>query len=180
MPEGHPIQHWLEGNVVLSPGGQVLNILRSGHPGPVEKAVVLSVSKDAKTISLHQEHALIDMPGAADKKFTIRYDDVSGKYWALVNPILPQDRNDAKPGSIRNTLALICSADLRQWETRAILQHHPDVKQHAFQYPDWVFEGDDIVAAVRTAYDDDQGGAHNYHDANYLTFHRIRDFRSLQ
>ena len=29
----------------------------------------------------------------------------------------------------------------------------------------------------RTAYDDGLGGAHNAHDANYLTFHRIADFR---
>jgi len=46
---------------------------------------------------------------------------------------------------------------------------------HAWQYVDWVFDGDDLVAASRTAY----GDSHNFHDANYLTFHRVRHFRTL-
>jgi hypothetical protein len=54
---------------------------------------------------------------------------------------------------------------------------HPDSEKHAFQYVDWLFEGDDIIAVSRTAYDDGQGGAHRAHDANYLTFHRIANFR---
>ena len=62
---------------------------------------------------------------------------------------------------------------------RSIVAYHPDAKKHGFQYLDWQFEGDDIVAVSRTAYDDGLGGAHNYHDANYLTFHRLSDFRRL-
>ena len=42
------------------------------------------------------------------------------------------------------------------------------------------FEGEDIIAVSRTAHDDGLGGAHDMHDANYLTFHRVRDFRKLQ
>jgi hypothetical protein len=42
---------------------------------------------------------------------------------------------------------------------------------------DWQFDGRHIIFLSRTAFDDDFGGAHNYHDANYLTFHRIRNFR---
>jgi hypothetical protein len=68
---------------------------------------------------------------------------------------------------------------LRQWEVRSIVAYHPDVKKHGFQYPDWQFDGDDIVAVSRTAYDDGLGGAHNYHDANLLTFHRLAGFRKL-
>jgi hypothetical protein len=44
---------------------------------------------------------------------------------------------------------------------------------------DWLFEGDDLIAACRTAYDDEEGGAHNFHDANFLTFHRFKNFRRL-
>ena len=55
--------------------------------------------------------------------------------------------------------------------------YHPDVRGTAFQYVDFLFEGRDIIALSRTAYDDGLGGAHNCHDANYLTFHRLRDFR---
>jgi hypothetical protein len=62
---------------------------------------------------------------------------------------------------------------------RCVLLHHPDSKTHAFQYPDYVIEGDDLLVASRTAYDDDVGGAHTAHDANYLTFHRFPRFRQL-
>ena len=84
-----------------------------------------------------------------------------------------------KPAAIRNTLALVYSPDLRHWHVRSIILHHPDIYHHAFQYVDWHFDGNDLVAAIRTAYNDGMGGAHTYHDANYLTFYRIRNFRSL-
>jgi len=84
-----------------------------------------------------------------------------------------------KAGSARNTLALTCSSDLRSWDVRCVLLYHSDPARHGFQYPDWLFDGDDIVAALRTAYDDGLGGARNAHDANFLTFHRVRAFRTL-
>src|SRR5262249_29292028 len=57
---------------------------------------------------------------------------------------------------------------------------HPDHAHHGFHYVDWVFDGDDIVFVSRTAFDDANGGAHTYHDANYLTFHRIERFRDAK
>jgi hypothetical protein len=92
--------------------------------------------------------------------------------------VLDRYRAD-NPGSIRNTLALTSSPDLLNWEVRAILLRHPDVAKHGFQYVDWLFDGEDIIAACRTAFDDGQGGAHNAHDANFLTFHRFENFRRL-
>ena len=80
---------------------------------------------------------------------------------------------------MRNTPLVISDPFLIHWEMRCILLHHPDVGHHGFQYPDWVFDGDDLLAAIRTAYDDGLGGAHNAHDANCLTFHRFARFRDL-
>ncbi|MNF07207.1 hypothetical protein D3C80_2073400 [compost metagenome] len=54
---------------------------------------------------------------------------------------------------------------------------HEDPLRHAFQYIDWLFDGNDIVFVSRTAFDDAEGGAKAAHDANYLTFHRIEKFR---
>jgi hypothetical protein len=88
--------------------------------------------------------------------------------------------NGQKPIAIRNTLALIRSADVRNWEIRSILLDHPDVHYHGFQYADWLFDGDDIIAVVRTAYDDTETGADSAHNANYLTFHRFENFRNTQ
>ena len=168
---------WLEGNAAVAPDGDIVNILRVACPTG-GKAAIVRVSKDGKTVRFDPEHDIIDFPGGA-KKFTIRYDEKSKAYWTLSNPVMPKHASQAKAASIRNTLALMCSKDLRTWEIRCVLLYHPDVRHHGFQYPDWLFEGDDIVAAIRTAYDDALGGAHNAHDANFLTFHRFANFRDL-
>ena len=168
---------WLEGNAVVNPEGDIVNILRVACPAG-GKAAIVRASKDGKTVSFDPERDIIDFPGGA-KKFTIRYDEESKAYWTLSNPVLPKHAAETKAASIRNTLALMCSNDLRTWQIRCVLIYHPDVRHHGFQYPDWLFEGDDIIAAIRTAYDDGLGGAHNAHDANFLTFHRFTDFRQL-
>ena len=173
---GGTFQAWLEGNAVVTPEGQVVDILRMHYGGQGGKAAVIHIGPDGTTASFDPETGFIDLPGGA-KKFTIRYDPQSRAYWSLTNPVM--QHTDRNAGGVRNTLALLHSEDLRNWQVRCILLHHPDVVRHAFQYPDWVFEGDDIIAAVRTAYDDGLGRAHRAHDANYLTFHRFGDFRNL-
>ena len=65
-------------------------------------------------------------------------------------------------------------------QIKGIVLHHDDVVKHGFQYMDFQFDGNDIIAVSRTAYDDANGGANNQHNANYLTFHRIHDFRHFK
>jgi hypothetical protein len=167
---------WLEGNAVVTLSGSIVDILRVN--GPLGRlAAAVRISKDGREARFDPKTDLIDFPGGA-KKFTIRYDTQTEKYWSLTNYVLPADRN-LSPGSIRNTLALVASPDLRNWEVRCLLLHHSDTRHHAFQYVDWQFEGADLIAASRTAFDDGMGGAHNAHDANFLTFHRVKDFRTL-
>lgn len=117
------------------------------------------------------------MPGGS-KKFTIRYDKNTGRYWSLVNNI-PAGYENAYPATVRNYLAVISSGDLLTWKMHRIVLEHPDRLLHGFQYVDWLFEGDDIVFLSRTAFDDEEGGAVRYHDANFLTFHRIENYKSL-
>lgn len=165
---------WLEGNAVLTPDGQVVDVLRVDCPQGGMAAIV-QISPDGRSASFDPRSGLIDFPGGA-KKFTIRYDAKSKRYWSLASFVPPKYRK-ARAGGVRNTLALTSSNDLRHWKVNCILLYHPDVRRHGFQYPDWQFDGEDIVAAIRTAYDDGLGGAHNAHDANYLTFHRFEGFR---
>jgi hypothetical protein len=99
-------------------------------------------------------------------------------YWTLSNPVLPRHVG-SNPSRVRNAVGLMCSRDLRRWTIRCILLYHPDTTKHGFQYLDWLFDGDDIIAASRTAYGEGRQGAHNQHDANYLTFHRWPQFRAL-
>jgi hypothetical protein len=140
---------------------------------------VVRISADGKTATFDPATDFIPFPGGG-KKFAIRFDPVSKKYWALASHV-PKEFEGPNAASRRNTLALISSADLRTWEVNRIVLQHPDVKAHGFQYPDWHFDGDDLIAAVRTAFDEPDGGqAHNAHDANYLTFHRIAAFRTAK
>ena len=115
---------------------------------------------------------------AGPRSFTIRFDPQTRRYWTLADIVLDRYRSH-DPGGVRNTLALTTSSDLLEWEVRCILLHHPDVSKHGFQYVDWLFDGEDIIAVCRTAFDDGQGGAHSYHDANFLTFHRFANFQRL-
>lgn len=161
---------WLEGNAVATPDGRILDILRVHTPTSQQRAAVIEISADGTRASFDPETGFIDFPGG-HTKFAIRHDPVSRLYWSLSND------TTTYPGSVRNTLALISSADLKQWTIRSIVLRHPEPRFHAFQYVDWLFEGDSLIVLSRTAYDDDHGGAHTFHDANYLTFHRVPRFR---
>jgi hypothetical protein len=167
---------WLEGNAVVTPEGRIVDVLRVAAGKRGEKAAIVTVSADGKTGSFDPATGLVPFPGGA-KKFTIRWDTQTRLYWSLVNTVSAAFRA-FDPGGVRNTLSLVSSPDLRTWTTKSILLQHPDQAKHGFQYVDWLFEGKDIIFISRTAWDDKAGGAHNYHDANYLTFHRVPDFRT--
>ncbi len=165
---------WLEGNAVVTPDGELVNILRCGFSDDTRGiAAMVSISEDGNEAVFDSENGFIRLPGGTGKKFTIRYDKKSQKYWSLVNWVQPKDTETRE----RNTVALVSSPDLKTWTIERVVLHHPDPHNHAFQYLDWQFKGDDIIAVSRTAYDDGLGGAPNYHDANYITFHRIKNFR---
>ncbi len=162
---------WLEGNIVVTPDGKLVNILRVENKEQ-ELAAVVRVSDDGKEVSFNPEKDFIHFYGGTNK-FTIRYDPVTKRYWSLVD-------KQKDPEAYRNVLTLVSSSDLRDWRVESVILWHPDGEKHAFQYVDWLFEGNDIIAVSRTAYDDGLGGAHRAHDANYMTFHRIADFRQLR
>ncbi len=169
---------WLEGNAVVDPEGNLVNILRVDVPaGMIEQAAVVRISQDGSTAIFNPATGFMPFPGGS-KKFTIRYDDYSKRYWMLTNIVSPEYK-DRHPAGIRNKQALCSSGDLKEWTVHEIVLEHPDVEKHGFQYVDWLFDGDDIVFLSRTAYDDEEGGANNNHDANFLTFHRIENFREF-
>ena len=126
------------------------------------------------------------MPGGG-KKFTVRYDTVSGKYWTLANPCYDEDRVRTHTGwyntriypiFLRSRLVLCSSADLRNWTVVKEVISSNNCFFHGFQYTDWEFDGNDIIAVSRTAFPESRGLPIRQHDANMLTFHRITDFRS--
>ncbi len=167
---------WLEGNAVVTRQGQVVDVLRVDYP-PGGKAAIVDIFGDTNRAKFDPATGFIDFPGGA-KKFTIRYDGKTNRYWSLTNYVPPKHAGQ-HAARTRNTVALISSPDLRKWEIRSIVLYHPDPGKHAFQYLDWLFENDDMIVVSRTAFDDAEGGAHNAHDANFMIFHRLRNFRKL-
>jgi hypothetical protein len=165
--------------VVVTPQGEIVNILRNDNRPEGGKACIIRVSKYGDQVSFDPETGFIDFPGGC-KKFNIRYDAVSGRYWALSNYI-PEEYKGGNPERTRNTLALVSSRDLRNWEVNKIVLQHPDVTYVGFQYADWRTDGNDMVALIRTAYPEPDGtNANNCHDSNYIIFYRIKDFRYYQ
>jgi len=166
---------WLEGNVVVGPDGQMWDVLRFNSFPVLNKAAIVRVSADGQRLDFDPATGFIDLAGGASK-FSIRRDPETGIYWTLSNDM--QDR----PFPIRrNRLSLFSSPDLRNWTKRAtLLEYYEPTCEEAtrttgFQYVDWQFDGDDIIYLVRTGYD----GAHSFHDANRITFGRVKSFRAL-
>jgi hypothetical protein len=162
-----------EGNIVADRDGRIYNIMRVHEPDRGGIAGMLAVGDGGKTLTFDREKGYFPFPGGC-KKFTIRYDAKSDRWWSLTNWAQEESLERAVNSErTRNTLALTSAKTLDTWQVRSVILYHPDVRKVGFQYADWHFEGDDIVAVSRTAY----GNASNCHDTNYLTFHRIKNFR---
>lgn len=166
---------WLEGNVVETPDSEIWNILRFHSEPLVDKAAIVRVSQDGKRISFDPKD-FIDFPGGMTK-FSIRRDPETKLYLTISN-----NNTDPKYPSQRNILSFHKSSDLIHWkhvktliEDDLGLPYEESIRQTGFQYVDWQFDGYDIIYVVRVAYD----GAHNFHDANRITFHRINEFRNI-
>ena len=174
---GEPVgPGWLEGNVVPTPGGELVNILRVHSAPAADKAAVVRVADGGASISFDPATGFIDLPGGMTK-FTIRRDPATGVYLTLSN-----NNTDPRYPGQRNVLSLHQSDDLTSWrhvltllEDDQGLAWEESVRLTGFQYVDWQLHGDDIIYVVRMAY----GGAHNFHDANRITFHRLESFRGL-
>jgi hypothetical protein len=192
-------EEWLEGNVVVTPTGDLVDILRiESHPAEgaaatlpgtaakiprFEVAAMLKVSDDGRKVSFDHEKDFIHFIGS-ESKFTIRYDPASQRYWSIGSKITnPNSGEDwtRSPHHQRNVMSLTSSNDLRSWtENYRMLSYATGsvvVKEGSrvgFQYVDWQFDGDDIIAVCRMSW-----GGKDYHDSNVITFHRIKNFRKL-
>jgi hypothetical protein len=144
-----------------------------------EVAARLEISADGREARFDPARGFVHFIGG-ESKFTIRYDPVSRRYWSLVNKITNRGSGEDwehSPHHQRNVIVLTSSADLRDWQEHYRLLRYAEgsvvVKAGSrvgFQYLDWQFDGEDLVAAARTSWE-----GINYHDANHITFHRLKD-----
>lgn len=157
----------IEGTLVVSPEGELLNVMRFGKRNNVLAYKVNTEDHDAPL----EFKKLIHFE-ANFSKFMIKYDEKSKKYYSVATKLY-----DDCPDMARNLLSLMVSTDLDRWETVTDLLDYReyDCNKIGFQYVDFDFDGDDIIYLCRTAIN----GACDFHNSNYSTFHRIKNFREL-
>ena len=166
--EGFPIPTMtIEGTLTLAPDGKLLNIMRFGA---YHKAIVYEVNTKDHDAPLTYSRCM-EFP-ASFSKFMIKYDEKSKRYYSIATRTCSPEESKH-----RNLLSLLSSTDLHRWDVVCNLFDYrtSDPHQVGFQYVDFEFEGEDIIYLCRTAIN----GANSYHNSNYITFHRIKQFRAL-
>ncbi len=167
-----------EGCAILGKDGMIYNMLRVNCQPSMDYAILMKLSEDRKTLSYATESgsSIIQFPGGLTK-FTVRYDEETELYYALVNNVTQEEFCWQ-----RNVLSLSVSSDLVHWQVvetilvdRTLMNEYVSMTRHGFQYVDWCFDGEDILLTVRES----MGDSVHFHDANCFTFYRIEDFRSL-
>ena len=160
----------LEANAVIGPDGKVWIIARFNSAPSVDYAAVLKLESDTKLVF----DRIIRFPGGMTK-FNIRYDESTGKYIALANPNIHRDYPLQ-----RICLSMLVSDDLYNWEIAETLlvpnwleNLETLIQKNSFQYPDFVFDGEDILYVVRES----APGAADYHNANCITFYRLKNYK---
>lgn len=156
----------IEGTLTTDTNGTLVNVMRFGN----DKGYALVYKVNSENHDAPLEYLkCINFP-AHYSKFMIKYDSISQKYYSVATRIYDKNNLNA-----RNLLSLMSSSNLNDWDVVCDLfdKRNCDVNKVGFQYVDFEFDGDDIIFLCRTAIN----GAHNYHDSNYSTFHRIKNFR---
>lgn len=162
---------------MIGPDQAVYNLLRINH----QSSSFHNVAGLTKLINNQLEFVDFVNRPFGTSKFVVRRHDPTGVYYSLSTDVTPEA---VKAGIIgaRNHLVLGTSPDLRQWRTCAtVLQDDTgfnanfSAKYTGFEYPDWIFDGSDIVVAVRTAY----RGAVSAGSSNRLTTTVVRDFATV-
>ena len=149
-----PIPGGIENNVLEGPDGSIVSMLRYGEG----RALLLRNDPDYpeelpvfdKIISFPMGHSKFEVKRRAD-----------GVYLAVGNRL-----------PLRNILSVYASKDLEQWEfVQDVVNCEAYPKETtAFQYPAFIFDGEELLVLSRTAFN----GASSFHDNNYQTFHRIK------
>lgn len=162
----------IEGNFVTGPDGTLhacyrMDIGASGDPS-YGKMLLLDVDT-ARLDAPYRFNAVVDCPLGSNSKFCVNYDAQTGYYVMLGTEQVPEKM----PG--RTVLSMAVSKDLHDWRVvhRIYDFHDRDPKQCGFQYPDWLFDGEDLLLVTRVGYN----MSDTFHNSNCITFERIRNFR---
>ncbi|MCC6681750.1 MAG: hypothetical protein IT445_12685 [Phycisphaeraceae bacterium] len=184
---GSAWQGWSEGQIVASPemGVYIMPKVRA-----LPYAGLVKVTSPTNTTMSPEQ--FVSLPGA-EKKFGIKYDEVSGKFYALTGLVLPTDAggvHSSEPELIRSTGSLFSSKDLVNWDLEQIMLYTRNKDTAAdstgwgegFSYFNFAIDGNDLAVVSRTAVDvgDGQNQPPRAHDTNLMTFHVVDNFRTAK
>jgi hypothetical protein len=178
---------YLEPNVIAV--GEKLRVLATVKPKKQSTAglcAVLDLRDDGTKLDLafSQYHP---MPGG-QLKFRIIRDETSKLFWATANLVVDAQRSadfweqaekdkkfwsNGTGGNDRRFLMLLYSLDGLNWLQAGCIAQAAKLSQ-SFMYAAPVIDGDDLAIIARSSV-----RAPNQHDADYATFHRVKDFRKL-
>jgi len=153
--------------------GKLYNIMRYGigpHNEP-QYGLIMAFEVDTENPEAPLKFCrVIKYPGNRSK-FIIKYDKSSQKYFSFATRITQPEI------SSRSLLSLMVSDNGVDWRVLKDIYdyRHLKTQESGFQYVDFEFEGDDIIFVCRTGLNK----PHGFHDTNYQTFDRIKNFRKL-
>lgn len=179
---------YLEPNVIaVRDRLRVLATVKPWRQSTAGLCAVFDASDDGVNLGLKfvQYHP---MPGA-QLKFCVLWDEISSMFWATANLVVDSQgamdwweegrkRDDFTGGgriggNDRRFLMLLYGLDGLNWFQAGCVARAGKISQ-SFMYARPVVDGNDLAIISRTSID-----APNQHDADYATFHRVRDFRRL-
>lgn len=184
----------IEGNPIVGPDGEIYNLLRIDPLGfkrkePANKAVLMKLIDFDKPLQFEQ---MVTMPVGVSNKFYVLRDEKTGLYYAIGNEETYKNvQRKGMPDPTKMTsgmyeteamakrrciFTLSVSEDLRNWKKLKTLIDVTDWEKGGVSYPSFIIDGDDILYVSRTS----GGSVKNEHDNNYVTFHRIENFRELK
>ncbi|MBO5635805.1 MAG: exo-alpha-sialidase [Bacteroidales bacterium] len=171
--ETNVIRVYDEKNPFYDPSGKAVVLMMRASVGLPDIGVMMKgVEKPDGSLAVEKltkngrEMYFAHIPGA-DLKFYVVYDPESRLYWLL------HSQMDGRM-NYRRRLALSYSPDLLKWTFAGLVAVGP-ADNAARHYASMIIHGDDLLIVSRSG--DEQ--ARNSHDGNLVTFHRVKDFRSL-
>jgi hypothetical protein len=189
---------WLETNVVqftdpahywYDPEGRTFHLWMRAHTGGTGLAAIAKVveqedgSMETMLVTAPSGRKMVYVPcPGGQMKFHIVYDEQTKLYWLLSSQatdsmtraeLLPDERCSL-PNNERHRLQLHFSKNCIDWCFAGMVSAGASPRQSR-HYASLQIDGDDLYVLSRSG--DEK--AHNPHDVNFISFHKIRDFRSL-
>ena len=163
----------IEGNIVCGPDGSLHALYRmdiSKSTPNTGKVIVFDIDP-ANPEKPYVFNSISDCAVGSNSKFCVKYDETSGLY------IMIGTEQSLEESWGRTIISIAVSKDLHNWRvTKRLYDYHQmDQGKAGLQYPDWDFDGDDIVMLLRIGFNQ----ADTFHNSNCIGFSRIKNFRSM-